>query len=151
MNDDNFKEIIYTAYSYFRSSSLPSREVQEIWYNELNYLEDTSTSYIIQQLTKLDNLPRNLPKAIKAFYYDYKRSHPKTTQYDPIDDDRFPIDLMFQALEIMIAKGADAFNLFCRTVNMPAADRQRVLAKYKNCIGDHQSTPTDAEQENLPF
>lgn len=49
--------------------------------------------------------------------------------YDREDDPRFPVEKLWKGFEILRDHGTQRFNNYCDSVQMPAADRRRILDK----------------------
>ena len=126
--------MILKLYQYFRYSTLPDSDQIDIWYDELKYIPDSAVDNIFNELKNNDNIPRNLPKTIKAIY-GKQPNHSQNIVYDEYDDPRFPIEYLYTALNVLEKKGEDEFMKYCRSVGMPSQDVERVRNKY-NCAFD---------------
>jgi len=49
--------------------------------------------------------------------------------YDPEEDQRFPVGKLWEGYRILEKHGKDAFYSYCNSVGMPLNDRERVIAK----------------------
>jgi len=125
---------VLKLYQYFRYSKLPESEQIDIWYDELKYIPDNAMDGIFNELKNNDNIPRNLPRAMKAIYGKFPKQI-KNIVYDEYDDPRFPIEFLYASLGILESKGEEKFIEYCRSVKMPAQDIERVKNKY-NMIFD---------------
>jgi len=57
------------AFSYWRMEKLPSEQQVNLWHTQLEYIPNGALNWILPDLYREhDNLPRNLPKAIKEAY-----------------------------------------------------------------------------------
>ena len=121
--------MILKLYQYFRYSKLPDSEQIDVWYDELKYIPDSAVDGIFNELKTEDNIPRNLPRAIKGIYGKFPKQS-KNVAYDEYDDPRFPVEFLYTSLDILESKGNEKFIDYCRSVKMPAQDIERVRNKY---------------------
>jgi len=154
--------MIASLYIYFRYREAPGIECTEAWFKQCEYIPDEADENIVKKFMEFDNLPRNVPRAIKRIYAEHQRGKPRFKHYDPIEDPDFPIDLMFTALEVLANKGQEDFARYCESVSMPATDRERVVGKYKTAFNVKNLTDgmlsdvehnqfTDDIGDELPF
>lgn len=79
-----------------------------------------------------DNWPRNWVKSVKEVYELWRdESRYVSLKYDKDYDDRFPVEKMHQAYNLLSDRGYDAFVKFCDTEHMPLSDRDRVRTKLE--------------------
>jgi hypothetical protein len=75
-----------------------------------------------------DNLPRNLPKAIRAAYTVMPKDA-SSRNYNAVEDTSYPINYLHTALNVFLKDGPEAMNNYCELVHMPSNDRDRVRCK----------------------
>ena len=77
--------------------------------------------------------PKNWVKNVEEVYAEWWRSQaiPPLTQYDPVEDYRFPVQLLHKGLQVFQDRGPEAFNAFAGAVGMPRNDRDRVRCKAR--------------------
>jgi hypothetical protein len=129
MDKSTFREGILSLYEFFRLQKPPSTEALSSMFEYVASIPDDTFTKILDQIkTHNDNIPRNLPKAIRAIYFTLPHSKTKIT-YDKYNDPRFPVQKLHDAFWILENKGVDDFRQYCEKENMPSQDRERVWNK----------------------
>lgn len=130
MDRQCLKNQLLKLYFYFRIKDLPTTEQIDLWHENLKYIPQEATDDIFKILTENDNLPRNIPKAIRKAYIICKSQYKFTKSYDRENDPTYPIHYLYCALEILESKGDDEFIQYCRDVKMPLQDIDKVRNKF---------------------
>ena len=107
---------------------VPLQETLERWYNKCKFIPDHNVPMIVDEIEKMATLPRNIPNVLIALYN--KKIPAKEKAYDIIDDPNYPIDYLWNALNILRTEGVEAFDKYCEAVSMPRNDRDRVKSKH---------------------
>ena len=142
MKEHLFEEFIKELYLYFQRKTFPGVRTIKKWQTKLDHVTDDALPFISEGLQDLDNIPRNIPKAVRKYYNQFKRLNSRITiVYDEYDDPRFPIKRLYEATEIFIEKGETEFNQYCQAYHMPSQDRDRCRNKA-NRIFDQDPTLT---------
>jgi hypothetical protein len=151
---------------------MPSVSQVDMWFSEIEHIPSECIGFIEKRIYKeRDSIPRNIPKAIIEAYSFYPQAS-NFIKYDSVEDCRFPVNQLWQALNILKTKGMDHFNSFCRHTQMPSNDKDRVITKLKvmnheielnlknitKNIGFQTNTPTNRlaiqtynEDADIPF
>ena len=131
-----FKDMIKNMYVYFRLKNVAGSDEIDNWYADFKYVDNDCIPFVLSRIKDLDNLPRNLPKAIKRYYAEYRHINRNTVyiHYDRDDDPRFPIKKLYQATEILLTKGETPFSDYCRQQYMPQQDVERCRNKANHVI-----------------
>lgn len=113
------------------------RKVESGW-PFLKHIPTVAYKPMIQlAVDRWDSMPRNWVKNIKEIYESWRsESHHSAVVYNREYDDRFPVEKMHEAYDILSVKGNEAFNRFCDAEHMPLSDRDRVVMKYRVVTGD---------------
>ena len=111
------RTMIRELYFYFRLKEPANSDQIDAWAKDLQYINPKAVDFIKDELKKLDNLPRNLPKIIRGIYAQYTRQNKSNAwvKYDLYDDVRYPVENLQTAFEIFMKSGEDAFNYYCKT------------------------------------
>jgi hypothetical protein len=116
-------------FEFYRLTSTPNPNQYELWLEDLAYIPGRACRAIEKVIRdEHDNLPRNLPKAIRAAYTAMPKDA-SSRHYNPIEDPSYPINYLHTALGVFLKDGVDAANLYMETVQMPSNDRDRVRCK----------------------
>lgn len=131
MDRVELKFVLKKLWAYYQTAKLPSDEQVDMWTRNVGWIPAAASQAIVDSITKeFDNCPRNIPKAMSAAYMQMPHNQSGHAIYDQTEDFRFPISLMYRALEILTESGRDRFARYCEIVRMPLNDRERVLNKY---------------------
>jgi len=116
-----FVEMITRLFSYFRYDKTPSMSQIDMWKTDIDYMDAEALPFIEKQLKEHDSLPRNLVKAMRGIYAEWRRSKGNVRQDI--------IKIMFTATDILIEKGNSAFLEYCYKNKMEAEDIERCRCK----------------------
>ena len=133
MDRERLKIGIIDLYQFFRYEKLPTSKQIDLWHENLKWIPGNAVDKTLKILKDGDNIPRNIPKAFKNAFSQCRGSIEVSRSYDKYDDPDFPIAKLWRALEILEQKGNDAFLNYCRAVQMPQQDIERVRKKFK-CV-----------------
>jgi hypothetical protein len=128
-----FGKEIDNLFLYYSKTAPDYNVVSEQWFPEVKYIPQKAFEWIIARIKeRAENPPRNIPKYIKALFYEYKdvKQYTEPT-YNADYDDSYPVRLMHQAFDILEKNGRDEFLKFADATGMPKSDRKRVVGKYK--------------------
>ena len=92
--------------------------------------------------------PGNFPTVseLRSVMSVWVNNHPREcfarTEFDPVEDFNYPIQKLYQAVDILVQVGPKAFENFCRVNRMPANDKER-------CINKARSAYPEAEVDKM--
>lgn len=136
MDKESFTKLIAEIFVYYRSE-MPSLRQVDAWFFEVESIPDQAINFVKRIIYKeKDNLPRNIPKAIKEAYDNYPKIGGSVIKYDSIEDFRFPVGNLHYGLNILETKGYAVFFRYADSAGMPSNDRDRVVTKHKVMTGE---------------
>jgi hypothetical protein len=77
MERGSLKTSIDELFMYFRYKTIAASEVVDQWYPKVRHIPAEAMPWIVDEIEKLDALPRNIPKTILAYWYQWKKQHPE--------------------------------------------------------------------------
>jgi len=85
---ENFKMAVNELYFYFRMQSMPPDEVIKLWHKDIQHIPSPAMDHILKFIKDKDNMPRNLPKAFKAGWFDFIKNNQKQVivEREPCND-----------------------------------------------------------------
>ena len=134
MDKWNFDSKIEDLFNYFQGRQ-PKENTLLLWHKELQHIKPHIFLWCIEKIkTTYESIPRNLPMTIKNVSCGYYDAHPEKiiqdTNYDPIEDDRYPISKQWEAYRILKRQGEEAYLRYCTANKMPENRREAVVDKY---------------------
>lgn len=130
MDERTWSNAIVNLYDYFRVASLPSKNQESRWFENVKHIPNHEVDQILNAIQNAcDNIPRNIPKAFKE--HRSQSGFKEIIVYNKDDDIRFPVELMHRAFHILYDQGYGPYQAFCDSVHMPRTDRDRVENKCR--------------------
>ena len=71
---------IFSYFGYEKKQNEIDNKVN-IWFSDLEFIPNEAIDFIFNGLKENDNIPKNLPKAIKAIYYVWENNNPSKLIY----------------------------------------------------------------------
>ena len=82
MEIQEFTAMIDDLFAYFQTTT-PQQRIIGIWWEEVSFIPGGDPMrWIKQQIQGMDRLPRNIAKAIRASWDEYKTAHPEAMSYN---------------------------------------------------------------------
>ena len=73
MQIETLSSMVAEVYVFFRFKEMPDARVIKKWHEKVEFIPDIASEFISRNLTDLDSVPRNLPKAIIRLWYEYQK------------------------------------------------------------------------------
>lgn len=122
------KESLETMANYFNRKL--TDPVRQLYIKELSLYPNEIVRLVIKELIhECERFPRI--KEVQNVLQRHVSENSTLQNYNPESDDRYPVSLMWNAFEFLQSGGKEKFREYCDGINMPIADRKRVIAKYK--------------------
>jgi len=85
MEKGSLKGSINELFIYFRYKAQAIDDVIDSWYPKVRHIPAEAMPWIVDEIEKLETLPRNLPRSIIAYWYQWKKQHPEKLLFEKQD------------------------------------------------------------------
>lgn len=138
MDRNEFESEIEELFYYFRVKQPSVKDTVFLWFKECEYIKSEVFLWSIEKIkNSSDNIPRNLPKNLKALSFEFFNVFPNKnfqyTKFDRIKDSSYPIDKLYEASDVLEENGVQAFETFCKINRMPLNSQEAVVRKHERC------------------